>query len=99
VNIIKTIKSGMRWVTRAAHMQQIKINTQIWSENLKVDLCIDRVNYSNECYRNRMSVETVSIIQQSSNRLSEHNKHSGSVRGEDFLEQSITVLMDFAPCC
>jgi hypothetical protein len=46
-----------------------------------------------------MSVETVPIIHQFSNRLSEHdNKHSGFVRDEEFLEQSVTVLTDFAPC-
>jgi len=39
--MIKTIKSRMRRVTHAAHMQRIKINTQIWSENLKEDLCTD----------------------------------------------------------
>jgi hypothetical protein len=59
--MIKTIKSRMRWVTHAAHMQQIKINTQIWSENLKEDLCIDGI---------------VSVSQQPRYRPSEHdNKH------------------------
>jgi hypothetical protein len=32
--MIKTVKSRMRWVTHAAHVQKIKINTQTLSENL-----------------------------------------------------------------
>jgi hypothetical protein len=44
-----------------------------------------------------MSVGTVSVSQQSRNRLSEHdNKHSGSVKGEGFLDLSLSVHMDFA---
>jgi hypothetical protein len=44
-----------------------------------------------------MSVGTVSVSQQSRNRLSEHeNKHSGSVKGEGFLDHSVSVRTDFA---
>jgi hypothetical protein len=46
-----------------------------------------------------MSVGTVSVSQQSRNRLSEHdNKLAGSVKVEGFLDHSVSFCMYFAPC-